>query len=149
MCGVCVCVCVYVCVRCIRTCGVCVCVCTHVSAKEVVHLSLQSLLAVGVCGQQVAGKRQRVAARLVARQQKDEGLAHNLILRHHPLLRLALCRGVCVRPSGRLLAVLLGRAVDCVSRGLCVRCRANLVCLVDNVKLLERHRLLGRPRIKH
>lgn len=56
------------------------------SGVELVHLFLHSALTFRVDGQEVAGEGQRVAAGLVACQQKDKSLAHNLILSDHLFL---------------------------------------------------------------
>lgn len=56
------------------------------SGEEIVHLFLYFPLTLRVDGQQVAGEGQRIAAGLVACQQKDKSLTHDLILRYHLFL---------------------------------------------------------------
>lgn len=64
---------------------------THMSAEEVIQLSLKLLLTFWVDGQQVADECQSVTACLVASEEEDEGLAYDLILRHHPFLLAPFC----------------------------------------------------------
>lgn len=53
--------------------------CTHKFLIKAVHLCQKLLLAVRVGGQEVGGERERVGEDLVASNEEDEGLAHNLI----------------------------------------------------------------------
>lgn len=53
--------------------------CTHIFLIKAVHLCQKLLLAVRVGGQEVGGKRKRVGDDLVASDEEDEGLAHDLV----------------------------------------------------------------------
>lgn len=53
--------------------------CTHMFLIKTVHLSQKLLLAVRVGGQEVSGEREGVGDNLVASDEEDEGLAHDLI----------------------------------------------------------------------
>lgn len=106
------------------------------SGEELVHLSLYFALTFRVDGQEVAGEGQRVAAGFVARQKKDEGLTHDLVLGYH------LLRGT---PGGGLLRG--GEAVVLLPRGRRLRL---LICgMSGGVKVLQRHTLLAGPSIQH
>lgn len=52
---------------------------THIFLLKAVHLCQKLLLAVRVGGQEVGGKRERVGDDLIASDEEDEGLAHDLI----------------------------------------------------------------------
>lgn len=53
--------------------------CTHIFLVKPVHLSQKPLLAVGVGGQEVGGEGESVGDDLVASDEKEEGLAHDLV----------------------------------------------------------------------
>lgn len=52
---------------------------THIFLAEMVHLSEELLLAVRVRGQEVGGEGEGVGDDLVASDEKEEGLAHDLV----------------------------------------------------------------------
>lgn len=100
--------------------------CTHVPLLVKVHLFQKPLLAVGVGGQQVGGEGERAGDDLMASDEEEEGLAHNLVFSQR------LGRGSGLVPWGKVHCA-LGRGQD----------------FFDNVKVLYAHSVCGTSSIQH
>lgn len=100
--------------------------CTYVLPHEEVHLFQKPLLAVRVGGQQVCDEGQRVCDDLMARNEEEEGLAHNFI--HSERLR---CGGRMAPLGWFLCALRRGQG------------------FWDHVKAFHAHRVHGVLGIQH